>query len=78
MTKLLHNPHNASIPTKKYIRMSTDIVTFVPRVPILAASVINNSMIESVGQEIGQSYGFSSDIDSNTGKTFSHEWESGN
>ena len=46
--------------------------------PLLAASVINNSEIEAVGQELGLSYDMSTSIDSNTGKTFSHEWESSN
>ena len=43
--------------------------------PILAGSVVDNSMIISVGQEAGPSYDLSTDIDSNTGKTFIHEWE---
>ena len=47
---------------------------------ILAASLISNSQILSVGQELGPEYDFAAlnGIDSNTGKTFSHEWETGN
>ena len=42
---------------------------------ILAESVVNDSTIMTTGQEVGPSFDFSSDFDSNTGKTFSHEWE---
>ena len=45
---------------------------------LLAASIIDDTqIIESVGQELGPTYNFSDEIDSNTGKTFSHEWEAG-
>ena len=48
--------------------------------PLLAASIIvDGTRVESVGHELGSTFNFSSEngIDSNTGKTFSHEWESG-
>ena len=48
---------------------------------LLAQSSIidENSVIESVGQELGPTYNFDAEngIDTNTGKTFSHEWETG-
>ena len=47
--------------------------------PLLAASiVVEGTRIESVGQEL-VTFDFSSEngIDSNTGKTFSHEWTEG-
>ena len=45
---------------------------------LLAASIIDDTqIIESVGQELGPTYDFSQEIDTNTGKTFSHEWEAG-
>ena len=43
---------------------------------LLAASIVTeDTIIQSVGQELGPTYDFSEEIDSNTGKTFSHEWE---
>ena len=47
---------------------------------ILAASVVpTGSKVDNVGQDVGKMYLFSTEngIDSNTGKTFSHEWETG-
>lgn len=47
---------------------------------ILAASVVpTGSKVDNVGQDIGKMYLFSTEngIDENTGKTFSHEWETG-
>ena len=45
---------------------------------LLAASIVTEeTLIESVGQELGPTYNFSDEIDTNTGKTFSHEWETG-
>ena len=46
---------------------------------LLAASVVTGSKVDNIGQEVGMTYLFSTEngIDSNTGKTFSHEWESG-
>lgn len=45
---------------------------------LLAASIVTeDTLIESVGQELGPTYDFSQEIDDNTGKTFSHEWETG-
>ena len=44
---------------------------------VLAGSIVNDSTIVAIGQEIGPSFDLSSDFDPNTGKTFNHEWESG-
>ena len=45
---------------------------------LLAASIVTeDTYIQSVGQELGPTYDFSQEIDTNTGKTFSHEWETG-
>lgn len=45
--------------------------------PLLAASVANVSVINSVGQELGPRYDLSAEdgIDFNTSKTFTHEWD---
>ena len=43
--------------------------------PILAGSVVNNQTIVATGQETGPSFDIPSDIDFNTEKTFSHEWQ---
>ena len=68
---------NSSNTRKPYESLSMTVVETASALPILAASIVNNSMIQSVGQELGPSYDLSSEggIDSNTGKTFSHEWE---
>ena len=57
--------------------MITTRIEVLSETPILAGSIVSNSLITSVGQELGPSYDFSSEFDSNTGKTFSHEWEAG-
>ena len=47
---------------------------------LLAASIVTEkTYIESAGQERGPMYNFDAPngIDTNTGKTFSHEWETG-
>lgn len=49
------------------------------RVSLLGASIVTTeTYIESTGQELGPTYDFSGEIDYNTSKTFSHEWETGN
>lgn len=60
---------------RSYSRMTITPIAVETENSILAESVGNNSMIISVGQELGPTYDFSSDFDSNAGKTFSHEWE---
>lgn len=60
---------------RSYSRMTITRIGVESGNPILAGSVVDNSMITTVGQEVGPSYDLSADIDSNTGKTFSHEWE---
>ena len=45
---------------------------------LLAASIVTkDTYIQSTGQELGPVYDFAAEngIDTNTGKTFSHEWE---
>ena len=42
----------------------------------LAASVVEDNLIMSVGQEKGPEYDFIQDSDIVTEKTFSHEWDS--
>lgn len=46
---------------------------------LLASSALVHTNIESVGQEVGVVYNLSATdgIDTNTGKTFAHEWEEG-
>ena len=65
---------------EKYERVVITPVGVVVSSPILTGSIITDTnMIQSVGQELGPVYDLSSDggIDANTGKTFSHEWETG-
>lgn len=62
---------------RKYSQLSIEMVEIAYSDFILAASVVNGSKIESVGQDIGYTYDLSNEVDFNTGKTFSHEWESG-
>ena len=64
---------------KTYETMSMTVVMTASASPILAGSVVNKSVITAVGQELGPSYDLNSSggIDSNTGKTFSLEWETG-
>ena len=51
-------------------------LTLESGISLLAASIIDDTqIIESVGQELGPTYDLSKEIDENTGKTFSHEWE---
>ena len=63
-----------------YQTLSVESVEILSESRILAASiVVDGTRVESVGHELGSTFNFSSEngIDSNTGKTFSHEWESG-
>lgn len=67
--------------TKKrsYEPLTVEVLSVSCGSGILAASIVQNSKIESVGQQVGFTYKLNSadGIDSNTGKTFSHEWETG-
>lgn len=48
------------------------------RESLLGASIVTeDTYIQSVGQELGPTYDMSDEFDSNTGKTFSLEWETG-
>lgn len=62
---------------RKYSQPSIEMVGIACPDYILAASVVSDSKIESVGQDIGFTFDLSQEIDGNTGKTFNHEWESG-
>ena len=67
--------------TKKrnYEPLRFEAMTLACGGPILAASVVTGSKVDNVGQDVGMTYLFSTEngIDKNTGKTFSHEWETG-
>ena len=62
---------------RSYETMSMTVVETVSASPILAASVITSAKVQNLGQEYGPIYDLSATdgIDTNTGKTFSHEWE---
>lgn len=76
--KLNEPPNHGCEPKAKlsYSRLTITPITVETGNPVLTGSVVDNSKISSVGQELGPSYDLSSDFDSNTGKTFSHEWDS--
>ena len=63
---------------RSYETMSMTVVEAASASPILAASVITTAKVQNLGQELGPVYELSATdgIDANTGKTFSHEWES--
>lgn len=64
---------------RPYETMSMTVLETASAGPILAASVVTSAKVQSVGQEVGPVYDLSATdgIDTNTGKTFSHEWETG-
>ena len=64
---------------RSYETMSMTVIETASASPILAASVITSAKVQSVGQQLGPIYDLDAEggIDTNTGKTFSHEWESG-
>ena len=64
---------------KSYSKLTVIPVEVSMRGSLLASSVPVRAKIESVGQEVGVVYDLSATdgIDSNTGKTFAHEWEEG-
>lgn len=62
---------------RAYNKLATTKLELILNATVLTGSIVSNSLISSVGQELGPSYDLSSDFDSNTGKTFSHEWEAG-
>ena len=63
---------------RSYETLSMTVVETVSASPILAASVVTSAKVQSVGQQLGPIYDLDAEggIDTNTGKTFSHEWES--
>ncbi len=68
-----------TVRKRPYETLSMQTVTSIPVSPVLAASVVTTARIQSIGQELGPIYdlGATDGIDTNTGKTFSHEWETG-
>ena len=64
---------------KPYSAPEISSLAMEERESLLGASIVTEeTLIESVGQELGPTYDFSQEIDSNTGKTFSQqEWETG-
>ena len=61
---------------KPYETMALRELALETGASLLAASIVTkDTYIQSVGQELGPTYDFSKEIDDNTGKTFSHEWE---
>ena len=64
---------------RSYETLSMTVVETVSASPILAASVITSAKVQSVGQQLGPIYDLDAEggIDTNTGKTFSHEWGTG-
>ena len=62
---------------RPYSRMTIAPIMVEIETHILAGSVVDNSVITSVGQELAPSNDFFSDFDSKTEKTFSQEWELG-
>ena len=64
---------------KSYSKLTVSPLEVSMQGSLLASSVLVNAKIESVGQEVGVVYDLSATdgIDVNTGKTFSHEWETG-
>ena len=64
---------------KSYSKLTVSPLEVSMQGSLLASSVLVHAKIESVGQEVGVVYDLSATngIDGNTGKTFSHEWETG-
>ena len=64
---------------KSYSELTVSPLEVSMQGSLLASSVLVHAKIESVGQEVGVVYDLSATdgIDVNTGKTFSHEWETG-
>ena len=64
---------------KSYSRLTVSPLEVSMAGNLLASSVLKSATVNSVGQEVGVAYDLSAEdgIDVNTGKTFSHEWESG-
>ena len=63
---------------KPYSAPEISSLAMEERESLLGASIVTEeTLIESVGQELGPTYDFSKEIDDNTDKTFSLEWETG-
>ena len=64
---------------KSYSELTVSPLEVSMQGSLLASSVVRSASVNSDGQEVGVAYTLSTPdgIDENTGKTFSHEWESG-
>ena len=63
---------------RRYETPAVSAVAMEGRESLLGASIVTkDTYIQSTGQELGPVYDFAAEngIDKNTGKTFSHEWE---
>ena len=63
---------------RRYETPAVSAVAMEGRESLLGASIVTkDTYIQSTGQELGPVYDFAAEngIDTNTGKTFSHEWE---
>ena len=64
---------------KNYSKLTVSPLGVTMQGSLLSASAIKGATVQSVGQEVGVAYNLSATdgIDTNTGKTFAHEWEEG-
>ena len=64
---------------KNYSKLNVSPLGVTMQGPLLAASTAKSVTVQSLGQEVGVAYDLSATdgIDTNTGKTFAHEWEEG-
>lgn len=63
---------------REYGGLATEPLEVAMSGAVLASSVVQSATVKTLGQEVGVVYDLSAEdgIDVNTGKTFSHEWES--
>lgn len=64
---------------REYGGLATEPLEVAMTGAVLASSVVQSSIVQSVGQEVGVTYDLSEpdEIDTNTGKTFAHDWDEG-
>lgn len=60
---------------RPYEKLSVAPVAMFTGNSFLAGSVVKNSTIQAVGQELGPTYDMSQETDPSTDKPFNHEWE---
>lgn len=61
---------------REYGGLATEPLEVAMTGAVLASSVVQSSIVQSVGQEVGVTYDLS-EPDENTGKTFAHDWDEG-